>query len=58
MSGIEKAIPKRAWSARQRVVVLTFNTRHEAEAWDRAGQWLDDIVQSSEVDVTVIGDDE
>jgi hypothetical protein len=26
------------WAARQRIVILTFDTTEEAEAWDNAGQ--------------------
>lgn len=29
------------WSANQRIVVLTFGSAEEAEAWDEAGQPLD-----------------
>jgi len=56
MSGLEKSIPHRRWSARQRVVVITFGSSREAEAWDRAGQWLDDI-KSSDVEVDVVQDE-
>ena len=59
MSGTDQM--RRRWSARQRVVVLTFNDVKEAEAWDAAGQPIgDDLVEFFfERDViTGAGDDE
>ena len=35
------------YSERQRTIVLTFKTVEEAEAWDAAGQPLDDLSPSS-----------
>jgi len=56
VSGTDQLIHRR-WSARQRIVVLTFDTIEGAEAWDREGQPLGDDLVEYAVEVAVVADE-